>query len=47
MNSLSQRIVLMEKTLIEKIEDKDYDIVKTRDDLLKSNSDKIYGSFAP
>ena len=33
--------------LVGTIEDKGYDLVTTRDDLLETNSDKIYGSFAP
>ncbi|MFS0690046.1 alkaline phosphatase [Sporosarcina sp. 179-K 8C2 HS] len=33
--------------LTEVLDAKGYDLVETRDDLLKSNSDKIWGSFAP
>lgn len=33
--------------LIEVLDEKGYDFVETRNDLLKSNSDKIWGSFAP
>lgn len=34
------------ENLVSVIEDKGYDLIKTRDELLASKSDKIYGSFA-
>ncbi|RFU62247.1 alkaline phosphatase [Peribacillus saganii] len=33
--------------LLEVLENKKYDLVENRDELMKSNSDKIWGSFAP
>ncbi|KOS71686.1 alkaline phosphatase [Lysinibacillus contaminans] len=35
------------ENLISVLEDKKYDLVQTRDELFKSQSDKIWGSFAP
>ncbi|MFJ7951314.1 alkaline phosphatase [Lysinibacillus sp. NPDC096418] len=35
------------ENLISVLEDKKYELVKTRDELLKSQSDKLWGSFAP
>ena len=35
------------ENLISVLEEKQYELVKTRDELLKSQSDKLWGSFAP
>lgn len=35
------------ENLLEVIEEHDYELVKTREELLKTNADKIWGSFAP
>lgn len=35
------------ENLLEVIEERDYELVTTREELLKTNADKIWGSFAP
>ncbi|TRZ39541.1 alkaline phosphatase [Niallia circulans] len=46
-NSLEAKNRKDGENLVDVIEDKGYDIIETRDELLKSKSNKLWGTFAP